>query len=155
MPDNSRRSRLIELVDASINDFNQDGRLSRGRATNRARRLTGMDWTYSALLLLGGLRDSASIRMSQLAESVGTTPPTVTKLIRDLESRGFITKSRDEQDGRASIISLTEDGRSTAAAIGRERLEELGHVLADWTDEDLESFIGLFERLRADMRRMT
>ena len=76
-------------------------------------------------MLLEGLKDQTTMRMSQLAESVGTTPPTVTKLIRDLEDKGLITKSPDQEDGRASIISLTDRGREVAASIFHARQESL------------------------------
>lgn len=154
MPEDLDRAKLIEALDASINGFNQDGRLSRERATRRARRLTGLDWTYSALLILEGVKDNATLRMSQLAQSVGTTPPTVTKLVKDLEERGLITRTPDEQDGRASRLSLTEKGRQVAESIGQARLEGLAQVLTDWSEDDLEKMDTLFERLRADMRRM-
>jgi DNA-binding MarR family transcriptional regulator len=155
MPEDLNRAKLIEALDASIAGFNQDGRLSRDRATRRARRLTGLDWTYSALMILEGVKDNATLRMSQLAESVGTTPPTVTKLVKDLEERGLITRTPDEQDGRASILSLTEKGRQVAESIGQARLEGLGQVLTAWSSEDIEKLDQLFERLRADMRRMS
>jgi DNA-binding MarR family transcriptional regulator len=154
MPEDLTRTALIQALDASISGFNQDGRLSRKRATRRARRLTGFDWTYSALMILEGLRDSATLRMSQLAESVGTTPPTVTKLVRDLENKGLVTRALDEQDGRASILALTEKGRQTLEAIIQARLEGLQSVLTEWSSEDIEKLDQLFERLRADMRRM-
>ncbi len=154
MPDDPKRNRLIEALDASISGFNQDGRLSRKRATRRARRLTGFDWTYSALMILEGLRDDATLRMSQLAESVGTTPPTVTKLVRDLENKGLVTRTLDEQDGRASILTLTDKGRQTLEAIIQARLDGLRSVLTEWSSEDIEKLDQLFERLRADMRRM-
>ena len=114
-----------------------------------------MDWTYSALMILEGLKDNATLRMSQLAESVGTTPPTVTKLVRDLENKGLVTQALDEQDGRASILALTDKGREVAESIRHARQESLRQVLADWTAEDLERFTALFERLRSDMRRMS
>jgi DNA-binding MarR family transcriptional regulator len=155
MPEDLNRTELIEELDASIMEFNQDGRLSRERATRRARRLTGLDWTYSALMILEGVKDNATLRMSQLAASVGTTPPTVTKLVKDLEERGLLTRTPDDQDGRASILSLTEEGRKVAESIRRARLHELTQVLEDWSPEDIERLDQLFERLRADMRRMT
>jgi DNA-binding MarR family transcriptional regulator len=154
MPDDLTRTALLEALDASISGFNQDGRLGRKRATRRARRLTGFDWTYSALMILEGLRDDATQRMSQLAESVGTTPPTVTKLVRDLENKGLVTKALDEQDGRASILALTDKGRQMLEAIIQARLEALQKVLSEWSTEDIEKLDELFERLRADMRRL-
>jgi DNA-binding MarR family transcriptional regulator len=114
-----------------------------------------MDWTYSALLMLEGMKDNDGLRMSQLAEYVGTTPPTVTKLVRELEHRGLIARCPDADDGRATILSLTGEGRRVAEQIGRARLEGLREVMADWSETDLRSFTTLFERLRADMRRMS
>lgn len=155
MTANEKRAKLIEAIDASINGFNQDGRLARKRATRRAHRLTGLDWTYSALLILEGMKEDPTLRMSQLAESVGTTPATVTKLVRNLEGKGLITRSPDKQDGRASIIDLTAHGRQTAEAIGRARLEGLQKVFDGWSEDDLRELAVLFERLREDMRRMS
>lgn len=154
MPTN-KRTRMIQDLDLSIAGFNRDGRLARGRATRRAERLTGLEWTYSALMILEGLKDDVTMRMSQLAESVGTTPPTVTKLVRDLEERGLVTRASDEQDGRASILRLTARGQEVLEAIGQARLESLASVLTEWTPEEIETIDRLLERLRADMRRMS
>jgi DNA-binding MarR family transcriptional regulator len=153
--DNQTRTSLIRALDASIAGFNQDGRLGRGRATKRANRLTGLDWTYSALLIMEGMKENETVRMTELAELAGTTPPTVTKLIKDLEGKGFVDRTPDEQDGRASIVGLTEEGRRVADAIGRARLEALQQVLSDWSEDDLERLTVSFERLRADMRRLS
>jgi DNA-binding MarR family transcriptional regulator len=78
----------------------------------------------------------------------------VTKLVRDLENKGLVTRALDEQDGRASILALTEKGRQTLEAIIQARLEGLQSVLTEWSSEDIEKLDQLFERLRADMRRM-
>ncbi len=155
MRGHDRRSTLIRALDASINGFHQDGRLGRERATRRAGRLTARDWTYSGLLMLEAMKENASVRMTELAELVGTTPTTVTKMIRDLESRGFVDRTPDDQDGRASILSLTDEGSQVAQAIGQARLEALQQVLSDWSEDDLERLTVLFERLRADMRRLS
>jgi DNA-binding MarR family transcriptional regulator len=151
----SQHARLIRAVDASIAGFTQDGRLGRERATRRASRLNGLDWTYSALLILEGMAHKANLRMTELAELVGTTPPTVTKLIKELEGKGLVDRTRDELDGRASIVRLTNEGRRVARAIDRARIEALERVLDSWDDDDLEQLTVLFERLRADMRRLS
>jgi DNA-binding MarR family transcriptional regulator len=152
---NPKHASLIRVLDASIAGFNQDGRLGRERATRRASRLTGLDWTYSALLIMEGMKENAMLRMTELAELVGTTPPTVTKLIKDLEREGLVDRTPDKQDGRASIVSLTEEGQRVAEAIGGARLEALQQVLGDWSEDDLERLTVLFERLRADMGRLS
>lgn len=155
MANNRKRTSLIEAVDAAIAAFDQDGRLSRERATKRAGRVTGFDWTFSALLIMQGMKDNGKLRMTELAGLVGTTPPTVTKLIKDLEDRGLVDRAPDEQDGRASFVSLTMEGRRVAQAIGRARVDALANVLEAWSEDDLERFAALFDRLRADMRRLS
>ena len=155
MAGDKKRDSLIRDLDASIAGFNQDGRLGRERATRRANRHTGLDWTYSALLLLESMKDNPTLRLTELAHLAGTTPPTVTKLIKDLEGRGFVHRTPDEQDGRVSIVTLTEEGRRVADAVGRARLQALRQVLDEWTENDLARLLVLFERLRGDMRRLT
>jgi DNA-binding MarR family transcriptional regulator len=149
------RSSLIQTLDEAINAFNRDGRLSRQRAIRRGRRLTGLDWTYSALLIMEEMKESRTLRMTELADLIGATPPTITKLVKDLEGQGLVSRVPDEQDGRASILSLTEEGRRMAESIGGQRIADLHQVITEWSDDDLERFITLFERLRTDMRRMS
>jgi DNA-binding MarR family transcriptional regulator len=149
-----QEARFIRELDVSIVAFNQDGRLGRERATKRAKRVTGRDWTYTALLILEELKQNAALRMTELAVLAGTTAPTVTQLVRDLQVQGLVDKIPDEQDGRASIVSLTAEGRQVAEDIGGARVEALTQAMAGWSGEDLERFVGLFERLQAAMRRM-
>ena len=149
-----QEARFIRELDVSIVAFNQDGRLGRERATKRAKRVTGRDWTYTALLILEELKQNAALRMTELAVLAGTTAPTVTQLVRDLQVQGLVDKIPDEQDGRASIVSRTAEGRQVAEDIGGARVEALTQAMAGWSGEDLERFVGLFERLQAAMRRM-
>lgn len=150
-----RRISLLRAVDASIYGFDQDVRVSRDRATRRAANVTGLDWTFSTLLILEGLKKNGTVRMTELAELVGTTPPTVTKLIKDLETKGFVDRAPDQQDGRASMVGLTDEGRQVAEAIVKRRQEALELALADWSEDDLARLSVLFERLRADLSRLS
>ena len=149
-----QRAGLIKDLDQKIQAFDRDGRLNHSRATGRARRITDTEWTFSALLIVEGLRVHDDVRITALAELIGIATPTVTKLIRDMEGRGLITRVADEQDGRASIVGLTPEGRRVAEAIIKARSLALQRVLAGWNEEDLERFLALFTRLQEDMRRL-
>jgi DNA-binding MarR family transcriptional regulator len=151
----ARRAGLVRALDASIYGFDQEARANRSRATRRATRLTGLDWTFSTLLIMEGMLENGPSRLTELAELAGTTPPTVTKLIKDLEAKGFVNRTADQQDGRASIVSLTDEGRQVAEAIVGKRFDALQQVLTAWADEDLERVTVLLEQLRADMRRLS
>lgn len=145
---------LIRALDRSIAEFDQDGRTHHGRMTRRARRITGLDWTYSAVIVLDAMQDDNMVRMTDLAERVGIASPTVSKLIKDLEEKGFVERTPDGQDGRASIIRLTDEGRSVAAAMDSARVEALEKIMDGWSKDELEQFITRFDRLRADLQRL-
>ena len=58
--------------------------------------------------------------VSTLAAHARVTKGAVTRLIDGLESRGWVTRSKVEEDGRRVVVSLTASGRKEA-----ERLSQL------------------------------
>jgi DNA-binding MarR family transcriptional regulator len=46
-----------------------------------------------------------------IAKMQGISPPSVTTMVKKLEKKGFVTKSRCEKDGRRIYVRLTELGR--------------------------------------------
>jgi DNA-binding MarR family transcriptional regulator len=85
--------------------------------------------------------------MTELATSVGVTCATITRQIQDLEKRGLVLRVQDNQDGRASIVRLTEEGSRVAEVTSEARRDGLGRAVADWSDDDLEQMIGFLRRL--------
>jgi MarR family transcriptional regulator, organic hydroperoxide resistance regulator len=47
------------------------------------------------------------------AAAVGISRPTATGVMTTLEGRGFVTRRKDEKDGRMVLVSLTASGRAT------------------------------------------
>jgi DNA-binding MarR family transcriptional regulator len=62
------------------------------------------------LFVLYVLRDSVDMRISDLAEKVGTSVPALSRTLKSLEARGYVTRRVDERDRRASLISLATAG---------------------------------------------
>jgi DNA-binding MarR family transcriptional regulator len=52
-------------------------------------------------------------RITALAEHEGLAQPTVTRLVKHLESSGRVRRERAPEDGRIVLVSLTGDGLST------------------------------------------
>ena len=50
-------------------------------------------------------------RMNTLADLNGITGPWITGIVDELESKGYVTKSRNENDRRIITVSITESGR--------------------------------------------
>jgi DNA-binding MarR family transcriptional regulator len=150
----TRHDTLVESVDKMYVSLGRDVQQSREEIVKHAIRLTGVDMSYTALLILEQMKDDGTTRMTELAQAVGVTSTTVTRRIQDLEKCGLILRTPDSQDGRASVVNLSKEGRQVADVVGRARFEILRGALEDWSEEDLECLLALFERLRADTQRV-
>lgn len=81
------------------------------------------------------LRDMlmSNLRPSELAARLGLSKQAVNDLVRELETKGYITLEPDRADGRAKRIVATERGRrvsemaqASSDAVGRRWAERVG-----------------------------
>ena len=54
--------------------------------------------------------------ITDIAQELDVTPPSVTMAVKRLEKKGFLTKARSEEDGRRVRVRLTEEGRRAETA---------------------------------------
>jgi DNA-binding MarR family transcriptional regulator len=101
----------------------------------------------AALVLLFPLDRLGPLRQSALAELVHADPSTVSRHVTLLVDRGLVLRVADELDGRASRLVLTDAGRAQLDQLRSERVAYLRTVTADWTDDELDTFTTLFDRL--------
>ena len=69
--------------------------------------------SYGSVLL--PLWESDGLRIGQLAERARLSKQTLTTLVRLCERDGLVTTSRDPDDGRATLVTLTERARGFGA----------------------------------------
>lgn len=69
--------------------------------------------------VLAHLHESGDARISELHERFGHRRSTLTSVLDRLEQRGLVERRGDTTDRRSFVLSLTKDGRSTAAAVHR------------------------------------
>ena len=56
---------------------------------------------------------------TQLSTGIGCEPPSVTQMVRKLESAGLISRQPSPSDGRAIVVDLTDRGRALLPALKR------------------------------------
>lgn len=83
----------------------------------------GLHPGQETILLLLDARGAQT--QTQLAERAGCEPPSVTMMVRKLEATGLIGRTKSPEDGRAQIVSLTEQGRNLIPSL-KERWQLLG-----------------------------
>ena len=64
-------------------------------------------------------------RITELAELEGLAQPTMTVLVRRLQSRGWVSRAGHPDDGRVVLIAITERGRKAVDAFRAEFLAAL------------------------------
>jgi DNA-binding MarR family transcriptional regulator len=115
--------------------------------------------TRSESSLLATLRGGPQ-RITALAEIEGLAQPTVTVLVKRLETRGWVARERPADDGRVVLVSLTAAGHD-ALARWRERYRpRLRAGLEELSDQQLaalvdagDAFAVLIDVLQHDGRR--
>lgn len=74
------------------------------------------------------LIESGVATITALSKAMRMTPQAVSAIVNQLAERGFVLRGRQERDARARLLTLTEEGRRLAAAIG----SALSEVEKEW-----------------------
>ena len=95
------------------------------------------------LKTLGG----GSRRITELAEVEGLAQPTITILIKQLEEKGLVTRTRQSGDGRVVLVTLTQSGNVALEDYRGKLRAVLGKYLAEIADEQVEALATATETL--------
>lgn len=63
------------------------------------------------------LAEEGTLDASEVAEKAFILAPSLTRMIRSLEERGFITRRKDKADGRRVLLDLAPAGRAVIDAV--------------------------------------
>jgi DNA-binding MarR family transcriptional regulator len=120
-----------------------------------ARRLRQMhdesiDLNLNQLSAMGVLFNSGDQLMGELAAREKIQPPSMTRIVNSLETRGYVARRSDPRDHRHCLVTLTDAGREVLLANRRRRDEWLAVRIAqlDPADRDvLRKAVHVLERL--------
>lgn len=121
---------------------------SRPRAWELVRRQADVNLdrpNYQILKILHEVK-SKGATPSQLADALSIEAPSVTRMLKELETEKFIRRVVNRKDRRSAYIFITPQGESTVEKIRQARCELLVEMLEAWTDEDKEVFAKLLKR---------
>lgn len=100
-----------------------------------------------ALLLLAS---DAPLSQQALADRLHLEKSTVSRLIKDLEQRGWVKRERDQEDTRILQLSLSDAGESAATELARHLAERHERLLAALKPDEQEALAyGLSALIRA------
>lgn len=104
------------------------------------------DLTASAYRILVRVDADTHARITDLAAVFEVGKPTMSRQVAALEAMGFVQRRPDPRDGRGALVSLTDEGMSALTTARSRRHEWVGHLLRDFSDDELQTFSTLLSR---------
>ena len=107
-----------------------------GRLARSLRRTAPSSLGPGALAALSTLSTAGPMRPTDLAAHEGVRPPTMTRMIAALEEGGYVERTGDPADRRASLIAVTPSGQDTVTDTRIARAGRLARHLAALSPAD-------------------
>jgi DNA-binding MarR family transcriptional regulator len=108
-----------------------------GRLNRRMLRATeGL--SHSGLSALSSVVKFGPLRLNELAQREGVAAATITRIAVDLGDRGFVTRTVDKRDRRATTIEATTAGMDYILKARSARADVMNALLASLDEHDRE-----------------
>ena len=124
-------------------------RLARVMERDFERRLAGLGITRLMWCVLPSVGLEGISRPSAIAEHIGVDRTALSRVLRDLEAKGLISRSRDDCDGRSTQVALTEAGQACLARALPQSMGTTSHFSGKLSAKETEVFRSLIDKLLA------
>lgn len=103
--------------------------------------------TLAQFGVLEVLYHKGDLRICDIIEKTLSTGGNMTVVIENLLKDGLVVRYPDPNDGRASLIGLSEEGRRIIEEIFPEHVENIGNILEPLSSEEKQQLIDLLKKL--------
>ena len=125
----------------------RESMMTRFRAPLRTFNVTEQQWR-----VLRALSSVEKTEVTVLARATCLLPPSLSRILKDLEDRGLITKTQDMEDLRRSIVSITQAGLAVIEGAGPQVEEIYGEISDAFGLERTRQLQDLLSELEATIR---
>ncbi len=138
MPRDTRRSLPIALLRA------RETVMGRFRPVLAAFDVTEQQWRVIRVLA-----EHSPLDASDVAERASVLAPSLTRIIKALEERGFIVRERDEDDGRRTLLSIAPAGHALIGKVAPQSRAIYRDLEARYGSERIETLLDMLDDLAA------
>lgn len=121
------------------------------RVIHERARAVHPDLLPASYLLLAHLVEHGPCRPSAVAELFTVDKGSISRQVQQLVDLGLVDRTRDPEDGRATLLSASAAAVARAGEVARRRRLRLDDRLGDWSDEELASFVETLARYNASL----
>jgi DNA-binding MarR family transcriptional regulator len=104
------------------------------------------DLQSASYLMLSYLVHNGPQRSSVMAEIFGVDKGAISRQVQHLTDLGLLERAPDPADGRAALVSASEDGVRRMADVDKGRRAWLDERLQGWSEKDLRDFVASLAR---------
>lgn len=143
-----RRPTRAELDDELVTRT----RLTVLRVSRRLRQQMSPGITPSQQSALAAIEHKGPLTLGELAAYENVQPPSITRIVGNLEATGMVERTTDRTDRRVSLVQVTDAGRAELGAIRSQRNAWLAQRLAALDADDLarlEAALAVFDKILA------
>ena len=104
------------------------------------------DLAPSSYLMLTFVAERGPLRASEIAEQFTIDKGAISRQVAHLTDLGLLARVTDPEDGRAMLVSVSDEGRERLAEVAGQRREWLDERLGVWSERDLAGFVAALGR---------
>ena len=98
----------------------------------------GFGVTMVQMRVLVELQHCQTCTIGDLADAMGSAPGNASAMCKTLEKKGLVTRTRNPEDERIVLVTLTEQGKGLLQDIESELSAKCNPLLAEYSHEDFE-----------------
>lgn len=121
------------------------------RVIHERARAVHPDLQPASYLLLAHLAETGPLRSSAVVESLGIDKGAVSRQVQHLVDLDLVARTPDPDDGRATLLSVTDGARRRLAEVARKRRQRLDERLGEWSEDELTELVSALARYNATL----
>ncbi len=98
------------------------------------------------------LAQEGSLTPGQIAQKLGVKAPTMTRTIGRMEAQGFVERSGDDEDGRVTLVKLTETGLKSVDHINTSIADCGARAIEGLSAKDIRNVVKLLKAIDANLQ---
>jgi DNA-binding MarR family transcriptional regulator len=110
--------------------------------------LPGSSLSLSEIYALGILAERAPLSQQALASALSLEKSSITRLVQQLEQRGWVLRARDARDNRLRLLRLSEEGTQIADMVQQHMSEAHAQLFERLTPHEQEALLEGLTALR-------
>lgn len=104
---------------------------------------------WRTMAILGAA--SSGLQASEIVSRSSMDKVVVSRAVKRMEERGYLTRSTNSEDGRSFLLSLSPEGRAVYEDLGPKLLAVESRMLQGLTQTEISGFLAVAQRIRDNL----